>query len=304
MKYFVFFILFFFHPLPSVHDDFVITDDGETIATVNRTELMMPLLGNAMVNTEKFSQLINELDKHIYLPPTNATLNSNGQIVEEKVGYKLDQKRFHELFYTYFYAQGHAEIEIPKIKLYPKVDSELLANIRTQRIGYYVTYFNMNNKERCHNITLANEAINNYVVFPGETFSFNAVVGKRTKEKGYLPAPVIVRGELTEGIGGGICQVSSTLYNAVDHARLQILQRYSHSKRVPYVPPGRDATVSWYGPDFVFKNQHNQPILIQSKTYGGQIIIQIFSSDAFDHKPKNVPSAPHQLAKEIKDLLP
>ncbi|WP_345840752.1 VanW family protein [Bacillus sp. P14.5] len=162
------------------------------------------------------------------------------------------------------------------------MDSELLERIKRKRISHYVTYFNSRNKERVHNIKLASDAINNQVVFPGETFSFNQIVGKRTVSKGYLPAPVIVKGELSEGIGGGICQVSSTLFNAVDRAGVKILERYSHSRRVPYVPPKRDATVSWYGPDFTFRNQHNQPLLIRSVVTGGQMIIMVFSSEDLD----------------------
>lgn len=92
----------------------------------------------------------------------------------------------------------------------------------------------------------------------------------RTPDKGYMKAPVIVRGELSEGVGGGICQVSSTLFNAVDRAGLEIVQRYSHSRRVPYVPPGRDATVSWGGPDLRFQNKYNQPVLIRAKQHGGR----------------------------------
>ncbi|WP_062047010.1 VanW family protein [Bacillus sp. JCM 19034] len=120
------------------------------------------------------------------------------------------------------------------------------------------------------------------MLFPGEVFSFNTTVGKRTIERGYLPAPIIIRGELSEGVGGGICQVSSTLFNAVDLAHLKVIQRYSHSKQVPYVPPGRDATVSWYGPDFSFQNNYNQPILIRSFVSGGQMTISLFSSDDID----------------------
>src|SRR5699024_8549970 len=97
-----------------------------------------------------------------------------------------------------------------------------------------------------------------------ETFSFNNVVGKRTKEKGYKKAPVIVKGELAEDIGGGICQVSSTLFNAVNLQGIEIVERYSHSREVPYVPPGKDATVSWWGPDFVFKNRYSHPVLIRA----------------------------------------
>ena len=86
-------------------------------------------------------------------------------------------------------------MEIPILKVYPKVDSELLSDIRSMRIGRYVTSFNPQNKKRSNNIQLATKAINNHVVFPGETFSFNKVVGKRTVAKGYLRAPVIVKGE-------------------------------------------------------------------------------------------------------------
>jgi len=152
-----------------------------------------------------------------------------------------------------------------------------------------VTSFNNSNKKRTNNIKLAVAAINNYVIFPGETFSFNRVVGKRTAAKGYLKAKVIVRGEYAEDIGGGICQVSSTLFNAVDNAGLKIVQRFSHSRKVPYIPPGRDATVSWYGPDFVFKNKYNQPVLIQAKTLGNLLIIKLYSSDVVEYDPKQVP---------------
>src|SRR5699024_7644450 len=106
--------------------------------------------------------------------------------------------------------------------------------------GSYVTYFKETNKERSHNIRLSTEAINNHVVFPNDEFSFNEVVGERTKEKGYMKAPVIVKGELSEDIGGGICQVSSTLFNAVDLKGIQTVERYSHSRSVPYVPQGQD----------------------------------------------------------------
>ena len=182
-----------------------------------------------------------------------------------------------------------ATIEIPIHPVYPKIDSELLADIRSVRIGRYITSFNSSNKNRSTNIDLAAEAINNHVVFPGETFSFNRVVGKRTVEKGYEKAKVIVRGEYAEDIGGGICQVSSTLFNAVDSAGLKIVQRFSHSRNVSYIPPGRDATVSWYGPDFEFKNIYNQPIIIQARTMGNLLVIKIFSSDVIEYQPKKVP---------------
>nr|WP_245780865.1 VanW family protein [Gracilibacillus orientalis] len=283
-----------------MNSELVVTYQGEPITSVSRAEFMVPMFDEPVIDEDKYIQFIKEFDQEIYQEPVDATLDKNGVIVPGQVGYKLHRQKFKELFYAFIFKNEPARIEAPILKIHPNVDSELLANIRTQQIGQYITYFNTNNKERSHNISLSAEAINNHVVFPGKTFSFNKVVGKRTKEKGYMPAPEIVKGEVSEGIGGGICQVSSTLFNAVDRAGAQIMQRYSHSKRVPYVPPGRDATVSWYGPDFTFKNNFNQPLLIRSKTLGGKVIIEIYSSDMVDYTPRKVPDASKELPKEIQ----
>ncbi|KAF1342420.1 MULTISPECIES: VanW family protein [Bacillus] len=280
-------------------DSLTVTQQGRTIATVNREDFTMPLPGTPMVDYEKYSKFIKQLDQKVYREPINAVLNDHGSIVPGRVGYKLYQQAFMEKFYAYFYGQGPSKIEVPEMNIYPKVDSELLAHISTQQLGQYVTYFNSSNKSRSHNISLSAKAIDNHVVFPNETFSFNQVVGKRTRNKGYKSAPIIVKGELSEGVGGGICQVSSTLFNAVDRAGLQIVQRYSHTRSVPYVPPGRDATVSWGGPDFRFQNQYNQPILIRAKRYGGSMIITLYSSDVINSKLRKIPKAPSRIPKEI-----
>ncbi|MDX7994937.1 VanW family protein [Bacillus subtilis] len=280
-------------------DSLTVTQQGRTIATVNREEFTMPLPGTPMVDYEKYSKFIKQLDQKVYREPINAVLNDHGSIVPGRVGYKLYQQAFMEKFYAYFYGQGPSKIEVPEMNIYPKVDSELLAHISTQQLGQYVTYFNSSNKSRSHNISLSAKAIDNHVVFPNETFSFNQVVGMRTRNKGYKSAPIIVKGELSEGVGGGICQVSSTLFNAVDRAGLQIVQRYSHTRSVPYVPPGRDATVSWGGPDFRFQNQYNQPIVIRAKRYGGSMIITLYSSDVINSKLRKIPKAPSRIPKEI-----
>ncbi|OOE18002.1 VanW family protein [Bacillus subtilis] len=280
-------------------ESLTVTQQGRTIATVNREGFTMPLPGTPMVDYEKYSKFIKQLDQKVYREPINAVLNDHGSIVPGRVGYKLYQQAFMEKFYAYFYGQGPSKIEVPEMNIYPKVDSELLAHISTQQLGQYVTYFNSSNKSRSHNISLSAKAIDNHVVFPNETFSFNQVVGMRTRNKGYKSAPIIVKGELSEGVGGGICQVSSTLFNAVDRAGLQIVQRYSHTRSVPYVPPGRDATVSWGGPDFRFQNQYNQPILIRAKRYGGSMIITLYSSDVINSKLRKIPKAPSRIPKEI-----
>lgn len=271
-------------------DSLLITKDGQIISTINRTDFSFSYPGLPIFDAQKYKQFLDQLDKDFSIYPENASLDSHGNIIPEQVGFRIHRQVFTEHFYAYFFNSSPSKLEIPMLTVYPKVDSELLGNIRSKRIGRYVTSFNTSNKKRTNNITLAAKAINNYVVFPGEIFSFNRVVGKRTATKGYLKAKVIVRGEFSEDIGGGICQVSSTLFNAVDNAGLKILQRFSHSRKVPYIPPGRDATVSWYGPDFSFKNKYNQPVLIQAKILGNLLIIKLYSSDVIEYVPRKVPN--------------
>ena len=276
------------------------THEGEVIEDVHREDYSIPYLEDTLVQGDSFTKLEEKMKDVVFREPTNAIINEYNEIVPGVSGKQLDSKRFREQFYTTFYQGGPNKIELPIKHKYPSVDSELLDMIRTNKIGYYVTYFNTNNTERTTNINLSVEAINNHVVFPNEVFSFNDVVGMRTEEKGYLPAPVIVKGELAEDIGGGICQVSSTLYNAVYRAGIKVLERYSHSRKVPYVPPGRDATVSWYGPDFTFQNSYNQPILIRAKTQNGTVSISIFTADEVQANHNKVPKASDHLPEEIE----
>jgi vancomycin resistance protein YoaR len=282
------------------YDHIIVQQEGKTIAIEKRSDFILPLPGGPFINLDYLNPFLKNLKKESFHKPINATFDDNGRILPEKIGYKLDQASFTtQLYYSLFHT-GSTIIDAKKIPVYPEVDSEILSNIREKRIGQYLTYYNASNKERSFNIQLAANAINNHVVFPGQTFSFNRVVGKRTAHKGYLPAPIIVKGELSEGIGGGICQVSSTLFNAVDNSGLKIIQRFSHSKSVRYVPKGRDATVSWYGPDFKFMNAYNQPILIKAKTFEGKLIVTIYSSDLINFKSRKIPSASNQLPEEIK----
>lgn len=181
--------------------------EGESIVSIHREEFFDPLLGQTTIEQEKLDELIINVEKQVFKEPINATLGPYGEIIKEEIGYRLDKQSFQELFYDYFYSNEQRIVEVPLLKQFPKVDTDLLQSIRTEQVGAYATYFNTRNKQRVNNIELASVAINNRVVFPGERFSFNEVVGMRTAERGYMAAPIIVRGELSEGIGGGICQV-------------------------------------------------------------------------------------------------
>ncbi|RJX41309.1 hypothetical protein D3P09_04815 [Paenibacillus pinisoli] len=274
---------------------------GEVVKDrISMTDYAYPLPVGPLVNEERLAKLMDQVAAKVEREPENATLDGAGRIVPENPGLKLERNAFKRLFYGYMLEGEPLRLEVPLRRIYPRVDSEVLSNIKVRQIGQYATYYNSRNRNRSSNIALAANAINNQVVFPGERFSFNGTVGMRTKEKGYLRAPVIVRGEMYEDIGGGICQISSTLFNAVDRAGLTIVERFSHSRRVHYVPAGRDATVSWYGPDFVFENRYDQPILIRSYAGGGTVSISIYSSELLELQPREVPGASRELPEEVK----
>jgi vancomycin resistance protein YoaR len=278
-------------------NDIQIEYQGKTIGIIKQVEYSLP--GSSLIDMDKLNHMLNDLDRQIYRAPVNAKIGDHAQIIPEQTGCRLDRPLFTKQFIENFFDDNPSKLVVPLLTIHANVDNELLAQIREKPIGHYTTYFNANNKNRSNNIAIAAKTLNNHVVFPGETFSFNQVVGKRTTAKGYLRATVIVRGELSEGIGGGICQVSSTLFNSVDRAGLKIVQRYSHSRNVPYVPSGRDATVSWDGPDFVFQNRYNQPILIRANAGGGTISISLYSSHVIEYKPRVVPSMVKHIPEEI-----
>jgi conserved protein yoaR len=125
-------------------------------------------------------------------------------------------------------------------------------------------------------------------LLPGEKFDFNDVVGKRSPDRGYQQAPVYVvkEGKTVSEVdyGGGICQVSSTLFCAINRAGLDVIARTSHSKDVAYVPKGMDATVSWGGPEFIFKNSTNYPVRILIDASGGVLSVRVVGSNV--SKPK------------------
>ena len=129
-------------------------------------------------------------------------------------------------------------------------------------IATYTTDASTSSSARLHNIRLALSTINGTCLEPGEVFSFNGVVGERTKAAGYRPAPAYSRMETVMEYGGGICQVSSTLYAAVEKAGLEIVERHSHSLKVTYIPKGMDATVDWGNKDFKFANNTGEAIYI------------------------------------------
>lgn len=161
----------------------------------------------------------------------------------------------------------------------PAMTLEQLKNSLFQdKLGSYTSKYNPGEVGRTQNVSLAAQKINGTCLAPGDQFSFNTVVGERTAAAGFQNAKVYEGGNLVDGLGGGICQVSSTLYNAVLYADLAVVYRTNHSMPVTYAPLGRDATVAFGSIDFIFKNNKQNPVKVTSSASGGSLTISIWGT--------------------------
>ncbi len=149
-------------------------------------------------------------------------------------------------------------------------------------VASYTTRFNSGVAGRTKNIELSAEAINNIILGVGDHFSFNTTVGPSDEAHGYQPAEEAINGKLVMGIGGGICQTSSTLFNAVDKVGVSYVEKHHHSVTVGYVPKGRDATVSYGGKDFRFENTTGIPLLVKANFGNGVLTIEIRTAKKYE----------------------
>lgn len=174
-------------------------------------------------------------------------------------------------------AEDKEEYSIPlKITKAKVTVAELGTKAFPNRLSNFTTRYDAGNVSRTANLRIATRKINEYVVQPGETFSYNKALGKRSVENGYKEAAVFENGGVTNGIGGGICQISTTLYNAVLQANLEIVERHNHSFVTSYADPGKDATVVYGALDFKFKNNRKYPIKIVASLNSGVASVSIF----------------------------
>ena len=190
-----------------------------------------------------------------------------------------------------------AEITATASEVQPEIPIAV-AKEKYKTIGKYTTNTTSNSK-RNTNIRLASEALNGTIVYPGQEMSFNEVVGQRTAQKGYQGAAAYSGGEVVEEIGGGVCQVSTTLYNAVVRAGLKVSVRRSHTFAPSYVTPGMDATVSWGGPEFKFINTSDSAIGIRAAYSNQTVTVSIYGIPVLEE------GVTHELeSKKIEDLDP
>uniref|UniRef100_A0A7C2IDP5 Vanomycin resistance protein VanB n=1 Tax=Ammonifex degensii TaxID=42838 RepID=A0A7C2IDP5_9THEO len=176
-------------------------------------------------------------------------------------------------------------VRIPLKRLPPEyTTADVLAMGLDCLLAEFSTSFDHRKVNRVYNISVAAGALNGLLVKPGEEVSFNKIVGPRSSEAGYKTAPTIVNNEFVEALGGGVCQVSTTLYNAVLLAGLEVVERHNHSLPVAYVSPGRDATVVYEGPDFRFRNNTGKFLYLRTLVQGNRLVIKIFGNERYKRR--------------------
>lgn len=271
--------------------------DGESLIISRGTS------GNVVIKEELKNRILNML---------NTELNSKEQIIEIPIKKaepdEINLEKIHEEIYkepqnAYFVkepfqlfthvdgvdfgismdeaknllVEDKQEYIIPLKITSPEITTKQLGmEAFPEKLATYTTRFDASNTNRATNIRIAANTINGMVLMPGESMSFNGTLGPRTAAKGYKPAGAYLDGQVIDSYGGGICQVSSTLYNTVLLANLEIVTRYNHSSLVSYLPVGRDAAVSYGGKDFEFKNSRSYPIKIAASAKNGVLKIEFY----------------------------
>lgn len=250
----------------------------EIIANLNK---MKPMKEEPVyIMTKKIAPEKVDIDKiktQITKKAQNAEyITDTGNLVEQIIGVEIENISQAKKIAESVTDEG-MQFSIPLLITIPEVTTESVLNeLFRDKLSTYTSRYNVNEIERTENVRLASEFIDDVILMPGQEFSYNTIVGERSTERGFKTAKVYQQGQIVDGLGGGICQVSSTLYNAVVMADLEVLERRNHSLPVSYVKLGRDATVVYGSIDFRFKNTRQYPIKISSNISGGVLTVDIY----------------------------
>jgi len=231
-------------------------------------------------NKDRINEIVTKAKKDIDIKGRNASIKYNHgaiELVKEKKGRILDLNKNILNIEKRIISRNFESINLVVEETEPKIISDNLKDINVS-IGTFKTVFKSGDSNRKFNIELASGKLNEIILLPGEIFSMNKVLGPRTEKNGYRQAPVIFKNELVNGTGGGVCQVTTTLYNAVLLSKLKVNQRRHHSMPLLYVEPGLDATIAEDYIDFKFTNSKDYPICICSWVDRNTINVTILGS--------------------------
>lgn len=247
-----------------------------------RMETLKNLLANpknfevkSSYNLEKLNEIIKEVSEKLNSEPVDEKIDfskEKASVIDGKLGIKVETEKITNNFKA---IPVKFNLEIPvSVTEYKKLDRNLVSSIKGV-IGEATTKFDYQ-PNRNTNIKIAANKMNEFVVNPGETFSFANVLGEVSSSTGYKPAGTFVNDKVVDSIGGGICQVSSTLYQALVKSDLKIVERNQHSMRVDYCTIGLDAMYYAGSSDLKFKNNFDFPIIIKSYVSNGSLTFKVF----------------------------
>lgn len=232
-------------------------------------------------NEKKLENYIKYIAKEVYKRPVDSTISVNNDniiVTKDKYGYKLNKNELRQALISNIDNIDKKDVIIPISEIKPYYSYSQLSQVNDV-LGRFETYFNTKNENRSSNIKLASDATNNVLLVPGEVFSFNSNIEKAHIGKYLKEAPIIVNGKPEKGIGGGICQVSSTIYNAALYSGMKIIDVKNHSIPSKYIEKGRDATISRGCIDLKFSNKFSEPVFIYNEIDNNKIVSTIYGNN-------------------------
>ncbi|MBQ3488741.1 MAG: VanW family protein, partial [Clostridia bacterium] len=259
---------------------------------------------------DSVDRYVAKLSSVLDTPAVNASLGmENNQLVykEEATGHGVDQAALIQTILETDPLAGET-IDIPMHELEPTMTKAMLQDKFILR-GAYTTSFSDSTKNRKYNIRFGADKINGTILKPGDVFSANDTLGKRTRKNGWKNAGAYDNGEVVQQAGGGVCQLSSTLYNAALYADMKIVERRNHSMPVHYVSKGRDATINSIGNliDFKFENNTSSDVIIIAYTEGNNLHMEIygvpFETDEYDRIEIRTKQRGSQSIKTVYEYL-
>lgn len=234
-------------------------------------------------------EITKEYASTVYVAPQNATMvreNKQFIITPEKSGQEVDIESTAERINTLYDTEGEGRVEAVMVPISPERTSAYFEQVQTPIASFYTSYDNAD-QNRNINLVIGARVINT-IIEPGGVFALSEYLEPITAKNGYKNSKVILNGKLVDGIGGGICQVASTLYNSVLLTDLEIVARQNHSLPVGYIPLGRDATYASNVIDFKFKNPTQYPVYVESYCENNRLYVNIFGNESLkpDHEIK------------------
>ena len=230
----------------------------------------------------KLSESLESIAEKINVPVKNAKLYISGgsfNVTPSTTGKEFDVAANKEAIYEAINSRKYGEVSLKVNDINPKISTSMAKSVDTL-LAQHSTTFSTSMAGRAENIRVSSNRISDVLLMPGEIYSYNKLTGIRTIANGYYNAPVIVNGDLEDAPGGGVCQTSTTLYNAVLYSGLKVEQVKNHSITSSYAPRGKDAMVNDSGSDLKFSNSYDHPIYVKSIVNGGTLTCQIYGNSA------------------------